>query len=158
MWTACGLGKWCGKGMTLPQILLADPDFFFWAVEIGAFQGRHADEAREHARKARCIKIPKPDPENWHIQYWLGPRGEFSRFDVIEADRPPHLGSSMEVRAEYLDLSFPRQFKVYDKKGCRLLISSFKHHYFGSSDMRLTKKRCEAFFDDPSNFVRTPIR
>ena len=39
-----------------------------------------------------------------------------------------------------------------------LLISSFKHHYFGSAAVRLTKKRCEAFFDDPSNFVRTPIR
>ena len=158
MWTVCNLGKWYDKGMTLPQILLADPDFLFWAVEKGAFRGRQADEAKKLDRKARCIKILKPDPKNWEIQYWFGPHGEFSRFDVIEADRPLHLGSSIEVRAEYLDLSFIRRNKRYDKKGYRLLISSFKHHYFGSAAVRLTKKRCEAFFDDPSNFVRTPIR
>ena len=153
MWTACGLGKWCGKGMTLPQILLANPDYFFWAFEQGAFRGRNADEAKELDRKARRIKIPKPDPENWEIQYWFGPHGEFSRFDVIEADRPPHLGSSIEVMAEYLDLSLLRQKKPYDKKGYRLLVLCFKHYYFGSSKVRLTKERCEAFFDDPLNFV-----
>jgi hypothetical protein len=71
MWTVCNLGKWYDKGMTLPQILLADPDFLFWAVEKGAFRGRQADEAKELDRKARRIKIPKPDPENWEIQYWF---------------------------------------------------------------------------------------
>ena len=71
MWTVCNLGKWYDKGMALPQILFADPDFLFWAVEKGAFRGRQADEAKELDRKARRIKIPKPDPENWEIQYWF---------------------------------------------------------------------------------------
>jgi hypothetical protein len=36
------------------------------------------------------------------------------------------------------------------------MLRSFKYYFFGKSDARLTKKRCEAFFSDPRNFIDQP--
>ena len=66
MWSTLEIGKHPGR--SLPQILFSDPDYFFWAVEKKIFQGRLAAEAAELAWKARHIKIPQPDPENWCVE------------------------------------------------------------------------------------------
>jgi hypothetical protein len=50
--------------MTLPQIMLCDPDYFWYMVEIDAFRNwdrRLGKEAADIAEKARRIKIPKID-------------------------------------------------------------------------------------------------
>jgi hypothetical protein len=36
-WAKIGYGKHTGK--TLPQIILSDPDWFFWALESHAIRG-----------------------------------------------------------------------------------------------------------------------
>ena len=52
-----------------------------------------------------------------------------------------------------MDLSIVRKHAHYDKLGNELLLKCFKVFYFGSRDTRLmTRKRCEAFFDEPTNF------
>ncbi len=56
-------------------------------------------------------------------------------------------------RKEVIDLSTPRQMKSYDKWGNSLLISQVKQQLFGSSSYVMTEKRCEAFFEDDTNFV-----
>ena len=54
-WSAVPFGKYQGK--TLPEIIVRDPDWFFWVVP--KLYGKLADEAQDLARKARTIKIPK---------------------------------------------------------------------------------------------------
>jgi hypothetical protein len=61
------------------------------------------------------------------------------------------------IRAGHLDLSFPRSLKRRDKFGYRLLLRKFKRYFFGNERSALTKKRCQDFFEDQSNFLeRTP--
>jgi hypothetical protein len=58
----------------------------------------------------------------------------------------------MTLRLPYLDLSRVSRAKAYDKKGGRCVIRHFRFLYFGAGT-RLTKQRCEEFFDDESNFL-----
>ncbi|WCK69395.1 hypothetical protein [Agrobacterium tumefaciens] len=151
MWSEMPIGKY--KGKTLPQLLLTDPDYFFWAMEQDDFfRGGLAKQAADILRKARRIKIPKPDPANWRVEYFLTPDGKFAHFDIVEADRAPHVGSSRTSRSPTLDFAYVRQTRDYDKLGYKHFIKSFKYFYFGSSDVRLNKAKCEAFFDNPANF------
>ena len=65
MWSTLNFGKHSGK--SLPQVLFADPDWFFWAVEKGVFGDRALlkKESELLRRRARNIKIPAsrhPDP------------------------------------------------------------------------------------------------
>jgi len=152
VWSSVPIGK--HKGKTLPQILLTDPDYFFWAMEQDRFfRGRLADEAKHIYRKARRIKIPKPDPDNWCVEYFLSPDGKFAHFDIVESTRAPHVGSSITSRSEHLDFAYVRRTKDYDKLGYKLFIKSFKYFYFGRETARLAQSKCEAFFDDNKNFV-----
>jgi hypothetical protein len=48
---------WKHKGKTFPQIILQDPDWFFYMLP--KFYGNLADEAKSLAQKAQAIKIPK---------------------------------------------------------------------------------------------------
>ena len=84
MWSTLEIGKHAGR--SLPQILFSDPDYFFWAVEKKIFQGRLATEAAELAWKVRHIKIPKPDPENWCVEYFFTPENKFSWYHLIESE------------------------------------------------------------------------
>lgn len=61
--------------------------------------------------------------------------------------------SDVLVKTDVIDLSVPRQIKAYDKSGGQLLVRVVKLYLFGSSTARLTARRCEAFFDDDTNFV-----
>ncbi|MER9642391.1 hypothetical protein [Mesorhizobium sp. M0239] len=152
MWTEITFGKHSGK--TLPQLLLTDPDYFFWAMEEGGvFKGSLATQAASLLSKARRVKIPKANPDDWSVEYVCAPDGKFARFEIVEEDRPRHVGSSLTARSATLDFSFVRGTNRYDKSGYKLFVRNFKYYYFGSSDKRLTKKICEEFFDSSSNFT-----
>jgi hypothetical protein len=151
-WTTLNFGKHTGK--TLPEIILSDADWFFWAFEKGVFKGGLANEAAELMQKARAVKIPKPDPENWQVEYSYEDTGAFCGFRFIEADIPWPCGFRSIRRLPYLDLSCVRRGKEYDKRGCRKLLRDFRYHYFGDN-RRLTKRRCEQFFSNKKNFLRT---
>jgi len=152
MWTEITFGKHAGK--TLPQLLLNDPDYFFWAVEKkDVFKGSLATQAASLLARARRVKIPKPNPDDWRVEYVCAPDGKFAHFEVVEADRPRHIGSSLTIRGTTLDFSLVRGTRHYDKSGYKLFLRNFKYYYFGSAEKRLTRKLCEEFFDKPSNFV-----
>lgn len=152
MWSVVDFGKWRGKGLTLPQILVKDPDWFFWAIEENVFSGPLASQAKKLDRRARGIKLPAPLATTDCIQYMFAPDGKFAGFNVIVQSQPPHVGSSSEMRRPVLNLSAPRAFKSYDKLGCRLLLQTFKYYWFGGKNF--TKSKVEDFFDDPVNFVK----
>jgi hypothetical protein len=149
-WVILNFGEHAGK--TLPQIILSDADWFFWAVNKGVFKGRLANEAAELVERARAIKIPKPDPENWQVEYSYDDTGGFCGFQFVKADLPWPCGFRSIRRLPYLDLLCVRRGKEYDKRGCRNLLRDFRHHYFGDNT-RLTKRRCQQFFSNKKNFL-----
>jgi hypothetical protein len=64
MWSKLEFGKHDGK--TLPQVVLSDPDWFFWAIDNGVLDHTPPAlraEAKDVLRKATRIKIAKPDPK-----------------------------------------------------------------------------------------------
>lgn len=152
MWTTLAIGK--HKGKSLPQIILSDPDYFYWAAEQeNFFRGRLAAEAKKLLIRAERIKIPKKNPDDWSVEYVFTPEGRFARFQIVHADQPDHLGSSLTSRSPYLSFSVVRASKHYDKLGYKLFLRSFKFHYFGDESARLTQAKCDAFFDDLDNFM-----
>jgi hypothetical protein len=138
MWSILTFGK--HKGKSLPQILLSDPDWFFWAAERDVFRGRFAEEASLLEYGGCNIKIPKPNPQEWCVRYYTDRNGRFAGFDLIELATNPLQLDSIEIwREDRLDLSVPRRFKSYDKLGSRLLIRQFKEYFFDRKATRLSK-------------------
>lgn len=149
-WTSLKFGKYEGK--SLPEIVLRDPDWFYWAVGNRIFRGALDEEAAEVAYKARNILPPKPQPENWRIEYYFALNDELAGFRIVEANYPDDNPLQTEI-STHLDLSYPRSLRPYDKLGNESLLECFRHCYFG--DCELTKERCERFFRDDRNFVAT---
>ena len=150
MWNEVNFGKWSDKGKTLPQIVVSDPDWFFWALEEKAYKALQA-EAEKLARRAKAIKLPAPLAATHCIQYLFTPDSKFSGFNVIKSDQPEHIGSSSELRRPTLDLSMPRAVKTYDKLGAKLLLKTFKYYWFENKNF--ARLKVEAFFDDRTKFV-----
>ena len=73
------------EGKSLPEVLLHDPDWFFWAIENHVLEKRLglAAEARDLDFKARNIKIPKPDTEHWRVNYLFDHRDKFWGFSLV---------------------------------------------------------------------------
>jgi len=151
-WTTLTFGK--HAGMSLPQIILADADWFFWAFNNGVFWGKIATEAEDLAAKAKAIKIPKRHPENWIVEYRFENDGRFLEFGFARVDASSYCGERWVSRLPYLGLTFIRRRRVYDKRGCRRLLRDFRRLYFGDG-IRLTKDRCEEFFSKRRNFLRS---
>ncbi len=155
-WTVVDFGKFRDKNKTLPQILFSDPDWFFWAVEGGAFKNQMSlqAEAADLQRKATHIRVPQKDAADRQVveHYIHAPTMKYSHFILVPESKPFHAGSSPSMRADVIDMSFPRSIAKYDKTGCKLLIDSLKQTYFGSKSKRVTKALCEQFFDDGGNF------
>jgi hypothetical protein len=149
-WATLTFGKHAGK--TLPEIILSDADWVFWAVKKSAFKGRLANEAAKLVESARAIKIPKRNPKRWQVEYSYDDTGGFCGFQFVKADVPSPCGRRSIRRLPYLDFSCIRR-KAYDKRGCRNLLRDFRCHYFGDNT-RLTKRRCEQFFSNKKNFLR----
>ena len=150
MWNVVDFGKWKGKGKTLPQILVADPDWFFWALDNGAFKGPLAVQAETLAHRARAIRLPPALAGTHCVRHWLSFDGKYYGFELIEATQGPHHGSSSEARFPFLNMEFPRKVQQYVKVGGKHMMKSFKQHWFGGRPF--TKAKVEAFFSDPANF------
>jgi hypothetical protein len=151
VWTNVTFGK--HKGKSLPQVVFDDPDWFFWAREQGAFHGILRREADEVHRRATSIRVPQDDPDETLVAEYGMHHGRFCHLEVVPESRERHAGSTSTTRLPVFDMSFPRQVKGYDKLGYRILVRSLKFHLFRSERARLTRKRCEDFFDHDSNFV-----
>ena len=141
------------RGKTLPQIVLSDPDWFFWAYEHKAFQGELKVEADEIFRKATSIKIPQVDGEEREVEYLIhADSKKLSGVDAVPKSRPLHSGSSQAFRKPVFDLSVPRQISKFDKLGGKMMVKALKIHIFRDPRTKLTKRVCEKFFNDETNF------
>jgi hypothetical protein len=145
-WTTVPFGQNIGK--TLPQIILSDPNWFFWAVKI--LYGPLATEAEALVRRARNIKIPRPNPKKWAVEYRRDCDGRFLGIDIVKADSHAH---PLFERLPRLDLAFVRRGNVHDTRDCRKVVSDFRQLYFDG--LNLTKQRCEEFFEDEDNFTKS---
>lgn len=152
-WSTLWFGK--HKGKSLPQVVFADPDWFFWAIEENVFKdkGQIFKEATEINRKSKRIRIPQKGSEKLVAEYAIHPpTKKFAHMEILPASRPKHAGSTPTSRSEFIDISIPRKIAPYDKLGCKLLISNLKYYLVGSKSYKMTKDRCEAFFSDDNNF------
>jgi hypothetical protein len=149
-WVTLTFGRHAGK--TLPEIILSDADWFFWALKKDVFKGRLANQAEKLVQRARAIKIRKRRPKRWQVEYSYDAMRGFSGFRFVKADSPWHCGSHSMHRLPYLDLLWVRR-KTYDKRGCRNLLRDFRHYYFGDNT-RLTKRKCKEFFSNKDNFLK----
>jgi hypothetical protein len=151
-WSELKFGKHTGR--SLPQVIFRDPDWFFWACETSVFEGKGQleREAAELNKKARSIRIPSKKGEQLVANYFVHPpTGKFGRMQIVASDTAAQ-DSSPAIRKDVIDLSMPRQIAPYDKLGCRILISGAKRALFGSRSTRMTRERCEDFFNTPANF------
>jgi hypothetical protein len=145
MWTKLHFGKHAGK--TLPQTILTDPNWFFWAVDV--LYGPLTTEAETLERRARNIRIPKQNPKTWAVEYRWDRDDRFLGIGIVRADSHVH---PLFGRLPHLDLAYIRRGNVHDQRDGRLLIRDFRRLYFDG--LNLTKQRCESFFDDERNFTK----
>jgi PIN domain nuclease of toxin-antitoxin system len=148
VWTELKFGKHSGK--TLPQVILTDPDWFFWAFRQGVFEQwpNLSAEVQDLLQKARQIKLPK---EGWEIEY-LVRRGKLCEVRPVKIGTIKHQGSTEAIRKRVIDLGFAHHLRSYDKMGSKILLCAVKSLYFKDSN-RLTKARCEAFFEKTEHFL-----
>jgi hypothetical protein len=145
-WTPVPFGKY--KERTLPEILVRDLDWFFWVLP--KLYGKLADAAKDLARRARAIKIPRQHGKRLEVEYHYEMGNRFCGFSFVDADEASY--SRWSIRLPCLDLSWPFRRRTYDKRAGRIMIRDFRTHYFGKR-RRLTKERCEEFFSNDGNFV-----
>jgi hypothetical protein len=152
-WSPLNFGKY--KGKTLPQIVLLDPDWFFWAWETEIFKDKevYLTEATDIFWKSTHIRVPQQGPEKMVVEYIFSPASlKFDGAKLVSETSPRHAGASKTLRTDDFNLRIPRTNVAYDKSGGTWLIQAFKRYILGSPRTRLTKERCEAFFDDSNNF------
>ena len=149
-WRPMPFGKYAGR--TLPQILFKDADYFFWLLREGVLKGALATESEQLARKACRIRIPRQPAEAFVVDYFFEPGGQFVCFSIVPRDKERHLSSHEIHRANYLDFSCIRNRTQYAKREYVRFLRWFRNEFFGNESARMTKGRCERFFDG-DNFV-----
>ena len=126
-WTTLTFGKHAGK--SLPEIIIKDADWFFWAIENEVFKGKLAAEANNLYRKAQAIKIPKRRPKRWLVEYCYEDDGRFLGLRFVRV-KDASFQSPRNCRLPHLDLAYIRQRRTYDKKGCKYLLRDFRFVLF----------------------------
>jgi hypothetical protein len=147
-WEKLNFGRY--EGLTLPHVLLKDPDYFYYMYDRGHLaQFPFTYEAREVAFKGRMIKILddskiKVEPITRHVS------SGYDRFrHIIMKHR------SLYGAIDRLDLCVPYLTENYNKGGGRMMIRMLKLSHFGTTSYFLTRKRCDEFIENEDNFIET---
>jgi hypothetical protein len=143
------------NGKTLPQIVLSDPSWFFWAYGDGIFN-KHGftimQEAKDIYYKAKNIKLPTAMEVEYYFQ--RSPKPSFAYFLIVPSNTPKHQGTTITFRCDHLDMNIASLINVYiSKNDNKLFIKDMKFWFWNDKSLKLTKKFCEDFFDDSNNFV-----
>ena len=144
-WNTVNFGKY--KGMSLPQIIFKDADWFFHIYENGPFKGVLSNEARELYRRARAIKVPQKNGQKMLVQYIIH-NGKFGTMQLI----PENSGFEGHEVASLIDFKVPKSCANYDKTGYKNFVHALKAIVFGNPSHRMSRTACEAFFNDDNNF------
>ena len=101
IWTTLDFGN--HEGLTLPQLLFKDPDYFFWMMENPDGFKRSLKlraQALDLRRKATSIRIPGDgdgdgdgDEELLEIEHMIHyPSRKYAGFIVVPESKPSHQG------------------------------------------------------------------
>jgi hypothetical protein len=135
-WTRLGFGKYAE--LTLPRLIVVDPDWFFWTVLKRIFRGYLAEQTADLNRKASSIRIFRPDPEQWNVEYSFDCDGRLLEFMFVKLAEAGYC-SKWSYRSKCLDFScICRTGRDYDKAAGKALIRDFRRLYF--DDKNLTKR------------------
>lgn len=147
-WTVLTFGK--HKGRTLPQVVICDLPWFYWAIEDNIFKdkGKLFDEAQELYSKTKKIRISQNGGKKLYADY-ITYKNKLHAMEIVSNDRPVDIDIR---RKNHIDLSTSREIDKNDKKGCKILVDDFKKFKFGHKSYKMTKKRCEEFFENDDNF------
>ena len=116
--------------------------------------GRLSIEAEDIYRKARRIRVPQLGTTRTVVEFIIHPiTKSFDHFQLVPETRPEHKGASPTVRLNVVDMHFVREMKQFDKSGYWQLIDDIKKLILGDAKVRMTKAKCEIFFEDEANFV-----
>lgn len=151
-WHPLTFGK--HEGLTLPQVIFKDPDWFFWAFEEWDRSRLSSEiwaEMNAVHRRATSIRVPPRGEEAMGVEY-LHQNGRAAGLQAVPATLIPDAAEEGVERSDRIDLSWPRRLRHYDKLGCSIVLRDMKEIVLGSASARMTKDRCEAFFEDPANF------
>jgi hypothetical protein len=145
-WIPVPFGKY--TGLTLPQVLFSNPDYFFWLR--GVLKGALEIEAEQMAQKACRIRIPRELAEAFVVDYFFNSEDQFSHFSIVPKDayQSPHV----VCRLNHIDFSIIRNHKEHAKREYVRFLRCFRNEFFGNKSARITKERCEEFFNG-DNFV-----
>jgi len=153
-WTKLWFGK--HRGLTLPQVMFRDSDWFFWAFQDEVFHGKGqlAIEAEEIYRKARSIHIPPVGNKRRFAEYVFHPLdGSFANLNFVSREAASDEGSSPAFKLGVLDMSTPfAHGRWVTKDSARIMIDAVKHIAFGNVRCPATKRRCEEFFENDEHF------
>jgi len=130
------------KNKTLSQVLFSDPDWFYWAIENEIFKNKSAyyDEAKELNYKSRRIRIPSKNDRPQFVRYVFSDNGFYEFYFSYHGNN------------FVLDMSVPYRQAYYYKLGYKNFIYCLKKYILKDENIRMTKERCEDFFNDNQNF------
>jgi len=113
-WTPLPFGV--HKGLSLPQVVFKDPDWFLWMHEKGYSSDPLQDQSDDVYFRATRIAIPQPDTDRRVAEYGIFPhKHAICCVDVVLFATPEHQGSTATFRRPVFDLSVARRLRSYDK-------------------------------------------
>ena len=168
-WTEMTFGKY--NGLTLPEVMFKDPDWFFWVCEQGCTGPAEAikDEFEEIYRKSRNVKIPGGRNGTHEVRYYLDPiiegapientmcTGSFVTLDICKKGEINYSEDEGDkyVPRDVIDFMVPRELMKEDTDGYKIFIRKIKNIFFGAllRPVSMTREKCEEFFDNNDNFI-----
>jgi len=144
-WTALPFSK--HRGLSLPQALFTEPGWFFWAFRLPLRESLGYEASLLYPRATR-IRVPQEAGDQTAVEYVLDTRaGGLAAVQLVPEAVGGDGGGSRSFTKPYIDLSIPSQLAPFDKTGGRIIVDFLKVSYFGSTGHKMTRERCERFFD-----------
>jgi hypothetical protein len=135
--------------MTLPEVLLIDPDYVLHGVEHGKFAA-WLPQAREVCLRATRIRPCRGDRRDVVVLYHLH-GDQFSGVSVVAKDDPrlPEYLKFAAAGSSFLDLLMVRCLAPEDRTALRAMVQRVLFTHFGDPNAKLTRQQADDFFNDP---------
>jgi len=150
-YTEINFGKYRGK--ILPEVILEDADYFFFAYEKYYFEGTLAQEAHELYRRARSIWVPSINGKKMLVEYLFcyNPKFKKKEFSMMKLI-PDGFDPMPQKVLPWIDFYVPRSRSNFDKNGYKNFVRGFKSIVFRNPSHQMYRCDCDSFFYDKFNF------
>jgi len=148
-WCMAGRGKY--RMRTMPDVIVENPTYLYWALENEVFVGNALQQAELVASRAGHILPPRSAGKGFYFQF--DRKGLMRGISV--GQKPRSNRGVTVVRRKHLNLGVVRQLEEKgDSTGVRLVRSFVIETYFNGS-RNLNPRRAELFFETDENFSLT---